>query len=534
MQFLIAIVSGFAGGVFMRSLFFTGSTLLTTGSLAPILFVVLLVTLVGAFAFFKLRHTYTLATIFFICVALGMGRAAISDTPLPESFAADIRHRVSYEGIVISDPDVRDANQRIQIQVMRGGESTNVLAVTSRNTDAAVGDKVNVSGTLLVPEPFADDNGRIFRYDKYLQKDGVRFIMNYAYIRVESHAPRYSLSAALAKVKHAFINGIKAVLPEPHASLSSGIVIGGKSGLGNEIKESFIRSGLIHVVVLSGHNVMVVASWVIAFFVFLSAKIETVSGKRIPRSVSICFGVLVLILFVGIAGASATAVRAALMALIALYALATGRTYAAGRALLFVILLMLVWNPLYLVFDPGFGLSVAATAGLIWLAPIIERMMDFVSPSSDEGLTKSRYGFWKNVIATTLAAQISVLPLLLYNTGNLSIVAIPANLFAVPFIPFAMGFSFLAGFAGMIFSLFAPIIGIVIAFPAYLANEYLLFIASESSSLPLAAVILPPFPFWLTFVAYAGLIYWAWSPACADRKRFSTTDQFKFVKKASI
>ena len=60
------------------------------------------------------------------------------------------------------------------------------------------------------------------------------------------------------------------------------------------------------------------------------------------------------------------------MAFIALYARATGRSYAAGRALLFVVFLMLLWNPLYLAFDPGFGLSVAATAGLIWLAPIIE------------------------------------------------------------------------------------------------------------------------------------------------------------------
>ena len=55
------------------------------------------------------------------------------------------------------------------------------------------------------------------------------------------------------------------------------------------------------------------------------------------------------------------------MAVIALYARATGRSYAASRALLFAVLLMLVWNPLYLVFDPGFGLSVVATAGIIWL-----------------------------------------------------------------------------------------------------------------------------------------------------------------------
>lgn len=507
MSVLVTVVSGFASGVFARSLFFD--------NWAPVGFVVLLAALISAFAFLKERRVYSLAAVFFIFIALGMGRAAVADTPLPSAFASDVRHRVSYEGVVVSDPDVRDTNQRIQIRVTKGGESTSVLAVTTRNTDITVGDRVNVSGTLLVPEAFADDNGRTFRYDKYLQKDGVRFILNYAYIHVESHAPWYSVPTALAKVKRAFIDGIGATLPEPHSSLAGGVVIGGKSGLGNELKDAFVRSGLIHMVVLSGHNVMVVASWVISFFIFFFTKVETASGKRINRSVSIGFGVLALILFVGIAGASATAVRAALMAIIALYARATGRTYAAGRALFFVILLMLIWNPLYLVFDPGFGLSVAATAGLIWLAPLEIRLLTGLAP------------VLKEMVMTTLAAQIAVLPLLLYSTGNLSIVAIPANLLVMPFIPLAMGFSFLAGFGGMIFSSLAPLIGIIIAVPAYMMNEYLLFIAQGSSSLPLASFALPPFPFWLALVAYAGLIYLVAS------KRFSITPQLRFAKNAS-
>lgn len=502
MNILLAVVSGFAGGIFARSILFENWW--------PALFIVLMAVLVGAFNFLKPRRAYALAAIFFICVALGIGRAAISDTPLPKAFTADIRHRVSYEGIVVSDPDVRDANQRVQIRVTKGGESTNVLAVASRNTNIMVGDRVNVSGTLLVPESFADDNGRTFRYDKYLQRDGVRFIMNYAYIRlsgqgVESRAPWYSVSAILAKIKHAFLDGIRATLPEPHASLAGGITIGGKSGLGNELKEAFTRSSLVHIIVLSGYNVMVVAEWVMTLFALTPLR----------KRWAITAGVFALMLFVGIAGASATAIRAALMAVIALYARATGRTYAAGRALLFVILLMLIWNPLYLVFDPGFGLSVAATAGLIWLAPIIEFFI------------KIKNAFWNNVVATTLAAQIFVLPLLLYNTGNLSIVAIPTNLLVVPLVPLAMGLSAIAGFAGMIFSSFAPIIGIVIAFPAYLANEYILFIARESSAFPLATFTLPPFPFWLTLLAYAGLIYWIWL------KRSSTTFQLRFAKKAS-
>jgi competence protein ComEC len=501
MKMLVAVVGGFSVGVFLRSLFFT--------SWWPVLFIILIAALFGAFAYVRPRLAYSLGAAFFLCVALGMTRAAIADSPLPTSFASDLHHRVTYEGVVVSDPDVRDANQRIEIEVTNGGETTRILAVAPRTTEVIVGDHVSVTGVLLVPEAFADDNGRTFQYDKYLERDGVRFIFNFALVRVDSSAPWYSVPAALARVKHSFLNGIAATLPEPYASLAGGIVIGGKSGLGTELQNDFIRSGLVQIIVLSGYNVMVVAEWVIT----------ALALTPLSRRWGAFAGAVALLIFVGIAGASATAIRAALMALLALYARATGRSYAAGRALLFVILLMLVWNPLYLVFDPGFGLSVAATAGLIWLAPIIEarwnrflRVMPSAAQSLD-GAKRSQESvpsteFWQNAVATTLAAQIAVLPLLLYDTGNLSLVAVPANLIIMPFVPLAMSFSALAGFAGMLFGSLAPLLGIALAFPAYLANAYLLFIAQGSAALPLAAFTLPLFPFWLVVLAYTALIYW--------------------------
>ena len=497
MSFLVSVVSGFAGGVFLRSLFFF--------EWQPIVFVLLVATILLVATFLKPRLAYSLGAVFCIFFAFGMVRAMLADTPVPNSFAKDLQQRVSYEGIVVADPDVRDANQRVEIRVSNATESTVVLAVAPRYPKVAVGDRVYVSGTLLVPEAFLTDGGRTFRYDKYLQKNDVRFLLNFAYVRVIEEAPWYSIPALLARVKHSFLDGLTSTLPEPYASLAGGIVIGGKSGLGTELKEEFTRSGLVHIIVLSGYNVMIVAEWVIA----------ALTLTRLKRQWAAAAGVLALLVFVGIAGATATSIRAAIMALIALYARATGRTYEAGRALLFVVLLMLLWNPLYLVFDPGFGLSVTATAGLIWLASRIEIILAFL-----------RNVFWKDVVATTLAAQISVLPLLLYETGNLSLVALPANIIAI--VPLAMGFSVIAGFAGILFGSLAPLFAIVLAFPAYLTTAYILFVAHEAAALPFAAITLPPFPFWLVLVAYAVLIYFASS------KRFSTTPQLRLAKNASI
>ncbi len=497
MGFLLALVAGFASGVFLRSVFIFGWE--------PVAFVLLLAAISAMVRVRVPRLAYALGAVFLIFVALGMVRAAIADTPLPQSFMRELNHRVAYDGVVVSDPDMRDANQRVEVRVSEGGESTVVLAVMPRATAVAVGDMVHVSGTLTLPQPFATDGGRTFQYDKYLERDGVRFLLEYGSIRALAPAPWYSIPAVLARAKHAFLDGLSATLPEPYASLAGGVVIGGKTGLGAELQSAFTKSGLVQIVVLSGYNVMIVAEWIMAALAYV----------KIRRRWSSLAGAFAVLLFVGVAGASATALRAMLMAFVALYARATGRTYAAGRALLATVFLMLVWNPLYLVFDPGFGLSVAATAGLIWLSPIMETKF-----------TRLKNNFWRDALATTLAAQVAVLPLLLYDTGNLSLVAIPANLVVMPFVPLTMALSALAGFAGMTVSHLAPIVGITLALPAYAANAFLIIVAHTSAALLFAAFTLPAFPFSFVLLAYAALT--------ALAKRFSTTSQFMFAKNASI
>jgi competence protein ComEC len=438
---------------------------------------------------------------------------------------------VSYDAVVVSDPDVREKSQRIAIEVQGAG----MLAVMPLSADVRVGDLVHVNGTLTLPQAFETDNGRTFRYDKYLQARGIRFLISFGSIYTVEPAPWYSLPAALARVKHAFLDGLNRALPMPASALAGGIVIGGKAGLGTALTDAFTRSGLVQIIVLSGYNVMIVAEWVMAFLTLFA----------LPRRLRYAAGGAGLLLFVGIAGISSTAVRAAIMAIIALYARATGRSYAASRALLFAVLLMLLWNPLYLAFDPGFGLSVAATAGIIWLSPIIEQLLiaakrriflrvitlsaTFPSGKAERSQKdSSSSGFWVNTIATTLAAQISVLPLLLYNIGLFSLVALPANLLVNPLVPLAMAAAAVAGVAGMTIGTFFPLIAVIIGLPAHLLMRYFMFIAEKSSALPFATFDLPLFSFWLVLAAYAALIY------IAASKRFSTTDQFKFAKKASI
>ncbi|MEK7147475.1 MAG: ComEC/Rec2 family competence protein, partial [Patescibacteria group bacterium] len=102
--------------------------------------------------------------------------------------------------------------------------------------------------------------------------------------------------------------------------------------------EKFRTVGVIHIVVLSGYNITIVAEFIMRLLAFL------------PRAARLAGGALAIILFAVMTGGSATIVRASLMAILVVVARATGRIYGITRALLLAGFLMVLHNPKILVF----------------------------------------------------------------------------------------------------------------------------------------------------------------------------------------
>ena len=436
-----------------------------------------------AAAFFALRFarasaTLLLVSLFFGGASFGVLRTTLMPSELPRAFAPLLDTSVMLDGKVVANPDVRETANRLTLLVERDGARTNVLAVVPLYPSVRYGDLVRVEGRLVKSVPFDTDGGRMFRYDRFLEKDGVFAIVENASLEIV--APREGMMDEMrgffSDLKFRGIDALSAALPEPHASLASGLILGGKQGLGAELLDAFIRSGLVHIVVLSGYNVMIVAEFVMRVLGGL--------GKRYAALIAAA----VIGGFVLAAGAGAASLRAGLMAGIALYGRATGRTYDALRALMLAALVMLMWNPLLLAYDPGFQLSFVATLGLIFGAPLVERRLLFIT---------SR--FMREIAGATIAAQIAVLPLLLYQNGLFSLIALPANLVVLPFVPVVMLASFAALLAGALFPAVAP----ALAFPAYALLSLIIMIVEHLSAFPLAAVSVPAFPFALALLAYA-------------------------------
>jgi len=187
--------------------------------------------------------------------------------------------------------------------------------------------------------------------------------------------------------------------------------------------------------------------------------------------------VLVLIfLFILMVGAPASAVRAGIMGAILLYAQKIGRLSNASRIMVFAAAIMLVFNPLLLRYDVGFQLSFLAVFGLIYLKPILDELIL-------KKIKKEELSGLLQIITTTLAAQVAVLPVLIYNFGRISFISPLTNVLIVPFIMFLtiIGLIFMGG------TIILGFLGKILVWPAYFGIAYVLKIIEWFSRIPWAA-----------------------------------------------
>lgn len=209
-------------------------------------------------------------------------------------------------------------------------------------------------------------------------------------------------------------------LPDPEAGLVAGVVLGYKSSMEQSFYDSLIETGTVHVVVASGYNVVVVGSVVLNLLVYLMRRQQAT--------------LLALIAMVGygwLAGGEAPVVRAVIMGSLVFLARATGRQTESGWLLVVAGWLMLMVNP-QLIESVSFQLSLAATAGLIWVEPKIREGMERVKSSWMRVMMETE-------LSPTLAAQITTAPIIWWNFGRLSIISPVVNMLVLPLVPMMMG-----------------------------------------------------------------------------------------------
>jgi len=476
-----AVCFGFIFGVLWRSFLFVNFYFISVlGVIGTALFL---------FFYFISKNKYGIIFFVFIFMfSIGMLRFNLADVSASYVFESHVDQKVSLSGIIVDEPDIRETNQKLIIRTVLKEisprtvlEETKILVTAKLEDDFKYGDEIIFSGKLEKPENFITDQGKDFDYINYLRKDGILYLVSYPEIEIVSHGNGNFVKNSLFSLKDKFLEAVDGAIFSPESLLMGGLILGERSSFGSEMREKFINTGTIHIIALSGYNVTIVAEWIMKLFSFL------------PFSFGIGAGILAILLFVLLTGANSTAVRAGVMAVLALFARATGRNYDVARALLLAGVIMILFNPFVLVYDVSFQLSFIATVAVIFYAPRIEKYFLWVPD------------FFKlrDIVSVTCAAYIFVLPFILYKMGNLSLVALPANILILPLIPFTMGLGFFTGFFGSIWYALAVPFGYL----SYLFLHYELFVIDFFSRIPFASISLPNFPLLLTILIYAYFIY---------------------------
>jgi len=482
-RFVRFSIFGFLGGVASRSFFDLGisfAAFVLLVSLAIFLLVYLSKDRSGS------KILFSFVILFF---ALGYFRAGFIPSR-SEAFLEDtVGKSISAVGIIRREPDVRENSTRLVVGVesYTVGDvkyvlpaEERVLFVIRKYPEFSYGDRVTAVGKLTLPENFQNEDGRSFDYISYLKKDGILYQMSFSKMNHVASGQGNSLVAFLYRWKSAMTDQISDILPEPHAGLLGGLLFGAKRAIDSGVLEMFRVAGIIHIVVLSGYNITIIADFITRIFLVLPIS---------RMAASLCGGTGV-VLYAVMSGLGASTLRATVMALLAIFARVTGRTSDALHLLFVAAFFMVVWNPLSLLYDPSFQLSFLATLGLLLLGPELTRR--FLQIPEKWGI--------RETLSATLSTQIFVLPLLLYETGMLSIVALPVNLIVLPLIPSAMFF----GSLGMLLGFITPF-GAFFGFPVYLLLSLVFVVSSFFANLPFSAVSVPKFPTAVLIIVY--LVY---------------------------
>ena len=246
-----------------------------------------------------------------------------------------------------------------------------------------------------------------------------------------------------------FTNVINSYLPEPEASLLNGIIFGVNLKTTKEFYQQLKIVGLLHLVVLSGINITL-----------LAAMVSSVT-KYFSKVISTLITILIIILFVIFVGPQAPIIRAAFMGILTHVAIITGRKnftlYALFLSLIFVIIFWPSWLK-----TVSLQLSYGATLGIILF-----------------GQGKNNNWIIKN-LRLTLAAQVFTVPIIFFYFKQISLISPLANLLVAETIPPLMVFGFLTAVLGKI----SYFLGLVPAYISYGILRYLVWVIETLAKIP--------------------------------------------------
>jgi competence protein ComEC len=185
-----------------------------------------------------------------------------------------------------------------------------------------------------------------------------------------------------------------------------GILLGDDNGLSPGLKQSFRRSGLYHLLAVSGQNVVLLATGVLIVALLLG----------LPRIAGHVAALVAIVAYVLAVGPQPSVIRAAVAGAAVSIAWLVGRERDPWHVLLVAAIALLAWNP-YTVFDAGFQLSFAAVVAIFVVVPRATRVLEGYPLPSRLGLPA----------AISVGCSVATAPILWLQFGQVPLLGVLAN-----------------------------------------------------------------------------------------------------------
>lgn len=402
----------------------------------------------------------------FLFLILGIFRYHIEEMSfLKEPLFNFQNQKVILRGQVIKEIEEGEKSDRVTLETKEIFSKENkwekingkILLYAEKYSQINYGDILEIKGELKEPPVFEG-----FNYRNYLKKDKITSVVYFPEIKIlEKNQGNYFLKIILS-FKSKLKDFILENLSPPKSTILEAIILGEKKEIYEELSEKLNKTGLRHIVAISGLHFTILAAILMSFFISLGFW----------RGQAFYLTIIFLIFYLLIIGFQPSATRAFIMSFLFLYGQKIGRLSSSYRALVFAAFLMLIFNPFLLRFDIGFQLSFLAVFGIISFSSFINEKLKFLP------------NFLKDILSFTISAQTFTLPLILYNFGYFSIVSPLTNILVLPILPFLMGFGFLFSFLGIFF----PLLGKILSFFSWIFLTYLTKIIDFFSSLSFSSL----------------------------------------------
>ncbi len=301
---------------------------------------------------------------------------------------------------------------------------------------ATIGDEVEAAGALAAPSRQAEASG----YAAYLRRGGVRVVLHADRVRLTGRR-RGGFIGAIDVVRRRAEAGVSAGLGDAQGALARGMVLGADEDIPERMAEDFKRSGLAHLLAVSGQNVTLLA--VLAW--------PLLAALGIARGPRLWIVIALIALYVPLTGAGASIVRAGAMGIAGTLAALAGRPASRWYGLLIACAVTLATDPRAWQ-DVGWQLSFAAVVGIFALARPLGRALGAAPEPLRSGA------------ALTVAATLATAPLMAFHFGRASLAALPANLAALPAVAPAMWLGMLSAGAAQVAAAPAELLNAINAF----------------------------------------------------------------------